>query len=172
MSIYFTLLQSQCNSLINPRLWRRRNISIPFIKILQCPLHDSYHLIRFGKVISLKYSWKRINWIRRSEVAKCLAFLCSEIPDPSWLSQVPQECLSLIVDLTNLITSLPFFHLRPPVLPGSRVHANLWGRTHTHTPPSIKLLGKCRCKCIYIPLLWMLFEQFNVLHSYLKRRWE
>lgn len=141
MSIYFTLLQSQCNSLINPRLWRWRNISILFIKSLQCPLYDSYHLIRFGKVISLKNSWKIINWIKRSEVAKCLAFLCSEIPDQSWLSQVPQECLSLIVDLTNLITSLPSLHLHPPVLPGSHVHTNTWG--HTHTAP-IKLWGKWR----------------------------
>lgn len=124
MSIYFTLLQSQCNSLINPRLWRWRNNSIPFIKILQCPLSDFYHLIRFRKVISLKSSWKRINWIKRSEVAKCLVFLCSEIPDQSWLSQVPQEFLSLIFDLINLITSLPFSHLHPSVLfpPCSHVH--------------------------------------------------
>jgi len=130
MSIYFTLLQSQCNSLINPRLWRWRNNSIPFIKILQCPLSDSYHLIRFGKVISSKNSWKSINWIKRSEVAKCLAFLSSEIPDQSWLSQVPQEYLSLIVDLTNLITSLSFSLLHPPVLPCSRLHMN----TCVHPP--------------------------------------
>lgn len=133
MSIYFTLLQSQCNSLINPRLWGWRNNSVPFIKILQCPLSDSYHLIRFGKVISLKNSWKRINWIKRSEVAKCFAFLSSEIPDQSWLSQVPQECLSLIVDLSNLITPLPFSHLRPPVLLCSHVHMN----TSAHLPPPL-----------------------------------
>lgn len=125
MSIYFTLLQSQWNSLINPRLWRWRNNSIPFIKILQCPLSDSYHLIRFGKVISLENSWKRINWIKIPQVAKCLAFLSSEIYDRSWLSQVPQECLSLVVDLTNLITSLPFFHLRPLVFLCSHVHTNM-----------------------------------------------
>lgn len=143
MSIYFTLLQSQCNSLINPRLWRWRNNSIPFIKILQCPLSDSYCLIRFGKVISLKNSWKRINWIKRSEVAKCLAFLSSEIPDQSWLSQVPQESLSLVVDLTNLITLLPFFHLHPAVLPCSHVNTNTCAHLTPH-PPALKLWGKWR----------------------------
>lgn len=143
MSIYFTLLQSQCNSLINPRLWRWRNNSIPFIKILQCPLSDSYHLIRFEKVISLKNSWKRINWIKRSEVAKCLAFLSSEIPDQSWLSQVPQESLSLVVDLTNLITLLPFFHLHPAVLSCSHVNTNTCAHL-TPLPPALKLWGKWR----------------------------
>lgn len=125
MSIYFTLLQSQWNSLINPRLWRWRNNSIPFIKILQCPLSDFYHLISFGKVISSKNSWKRISWIKIPQVAKCLAFLSSEIHDLSWLSQVSQECLSPIVDLTNLITSLPFFHLHPLVLHCSHVQKNM-----------------------------------------------
>lgn len=145
MSIYFTLLQSQCNSLINPRLWRWRNNSIPFIKILQCPLLDSYHLIRFRKVIGLKSSWKIISWIKRLEIAKCLMFLLSEIPDQSWLLQVPQECFLLVFDLIDPIILLPFSHLCSPAL---------------CPPPPLTSQGKQR----YCYLLCMLLKQFNTPH--------
>lgn len=55
MSIYFTLLQSQRNSLINPRS-RWSSNPIPFIK---CPL---LFLIRFKVVSGLKRLYGR-NWI-------------------------------------------------------------------------------------------------------------
>lgn len=58
MSIYFTLLQSQWNSLINPRSWRWSSNPIPFIKCLQCPL---LFLIRFKVVSGLKGSGQESN---------------------------------------------------------------------------------------------------------------